>query len=110
LRHGFAESFHFVDTARTVPAARSIPGPQREGTVMKRTVYSVVRRRKAWHVCSEGRNEPLAIYIRRDDALRYAQEAARQRNEIYGDSAVVSAPPAPSVQRRRGHVVLEIVR
>jgi hypothetical protein len=78
---------------------------------MKRTVYSVVRRRKAWHVCAEGRNEPLAIYGRRDDALRYAQEAARQRNEIYDEQAVVSTPaPASAVQRPGRRVALEIVR
>ncbi|WP_372018109.1 hypothetical protein [Pseudoxanthomonas sp. 10H] len=72
---------------------------------MERTLYSVIRRRKAWHVCAEGRHEPLAVYARRDDALRYAAEAARQRNEIYGEPAAVVpvpalAPRAPAPARR----------
>ena len=81
---------------------------------MNRTVYSVVRRRKAWHVCADGRNEPLATYVRRDDAVRYAQEAARQRNELYDDRAVVSMPPAASskatVASAAGRPLLELVR
>ena len=78
---------------------------------MERTVYSVVRRKKVWHVCSEGRVEPLATYGRRDDAMRYAQEAARLRAELYGEHAVVSAPaPAPTAHRTTAQSGLEIVR
>ena len=78
---------------------------------MERTVYSVVRRRKVWHVCAEGRVEPLATYGRRDDAMRYAQEAARLRTELYGEHAVVNAPaPAPATQRTTTQAALEIVR
>ncbi|MBO9716164.1 MAG: hypothetical protein J7507_04985 [Pseudoxanthomonas sp.] len=79
---------------------------------MKRIVYSIVRRRKVWHVCAEGRLEPLAIYVRRDDAMRYALEAVRQRNEIYDDHAEIgaSAHASDDAPRRIGRPHLEIVQ
>jgi hypothetical protein len=111
LCHVFAKTFRFVDMAQTLREARSaVQGPQREGPVMKRTVYWVVRRSKVWHVCAEGRTQPLAIYVHRDDALRYAQEAARLRSELYDDQAVVSLPsPGAATPRTTGRV-LEIMR
>ncbi len=62
---------------------------------MKPYEFLVVRRGDQWEVRTADRPAPWAVYPDRENALAYAQEAARQKTELDGMPTGVRRLTAP---------------